>query len=245
MAMNISAWSIRNPLPSVVFSIILLVLGWTSFTRLAVTRLPSADIPVISVAVSQFGAAPAELEAQVTKTIEDGVSGVEGVRHISSSITDGLSLTTIQFALETNTDRALNDVKDAVTRVRANLPQNVNEPLIQRVDVIGLPIVTYAAISPGKTPSSFPISSTTSSSVLCRASATSRRSSASAVSSARSWSRSIPTACRPPVSLPSTSAAACGAPMSTLPVAAPKSARTTRPYARWRAPRPSTTSPAP
>jgi multidrug efflux pump subunit AcrB len=152
MAMNISAWSIRNPLPSVVFSIILLVLGWVSFTKLAVTRLPSADIPVISVAVSQFGAAPAELEAQVTKTIEDGVSGVEGVRHISSSITDGLSLTTIQFALETNTDRALNDIKDAVTRVRANLPQNVNEPLIQRVDVIGLPIVTYAAISPGKTP---------------------------------------------------------------------------------------------
>jgi multidrug efflux pump subunit AcrB len=152
MALNISAWSIRNPLPSVVFSIILLVLGWVSFTKLAVTRLPSADIPVISVAVSQFGAAPAELESQVTKTIEDGVSGVEGVRHISSSITDGLSLTTIQFALETNTDRALNDIKDAVTRVRANLPQNVNEPLIQRVDVIGLPIVTYAAISPGKTP---------------------------------------------------------------------------------------------
>ena len=152
MALNISAWSIRNPLPSIVFSIILLVLGWVSFTKLAVTRLPSADIPVISVAVAQFGAAPAELESQVTKTIEDGVSGVEGVRHISSSITDGLSVTTIQFALETNTDRALNDVKDAVTRVRSNLPQNVNEPLIQRVDVIGLPIVTYAAISPGKTP---------------------------------------------------------------------------------------------
>ena len=152
MALNISAWSIRNPLPSIVFSIILLVLGWVSFTKLAVTRLPNADIPVISVAVSQFGAAPSELESQVTKTIEDGVSGVEGVRHISSSITDGLSVTTIQFALETNTDRALNDIKDAITRVRANLPQNVTEPLIQRVDVIGLPIVTYAAISPGKTP---------------------------------------------------------------------------------------------
>src|ERR1700744_3040624 len=152
MALNISAWSIRNPLPSVVFSIVLLVLGWVSFTKLAVTRLPSADIPVISVAVSQFGAAPAELESQVTKTIEDGVSGVEGVRHISSSITDGLSVTTIQFALETNTDRALNDVKDAVTRVRANLPQNVNEPLIQRVDVIGFPIVTYAGLLPRQTP---------------------------------------------------------------------------------------------
>jgi hydrophobe/amphiphile efflux-1 (HAE1) family protein len=152
MALNISAWSIRNPLPSIVFSIILLILGWISFTKLAVTRLPNADIPVVSVAVSQFGAAPAELESQVTKTIEDGVSGVEGARHITSSITDGLSVTTIQFALETNTDRALNDVKDAVTRVRANLPQNVTEPLISRVDMIGLPIVTYAAISPGKTP---------------------------------------------------------------------------------------------
>ncbi len=152
MALNISAWSIRNPLPSVVFSIILLILGWMSFTKLAVTRLPNADIPVISVAVAQFGAAPAELESQVTKIIEDGVSGVENVRHITSSITDGLSVTTIQFSLETNTDRALNDIKDAVTRVRSNLPQNVNEPLIQRVDVVGLPIVTYAAIAPGKTP---------------------------------------------------------------------------------------------
>jgi hydrophobe/amphiphile efflux-1 (HAE1) family protein len=152
MALNISAWSIRNPLPPVVCSIILVVLGWLSFTKLAVTHLPSADIPVISVAVAQFGAAPAELESQVTKIIEDGVSGVEGVRHINSSITDGMSVTTIAFSIETNTDRAINDVKDAVTRVRANLPQNVNEPLIQRVDVIGLPIVTYAAISPGKTP---------------------------------------------------------------------------------------------
>lgn len=152
MALNISAWSIRQPLPSAVFSIILLILGWMSFTNLAITRLPNADIPVISVAVSQFGAAPAELESQVTKIIEDGVSGVENVRHITSSITDGLSVTTIQFSLETNTDRALNDIKDAVTRVRSNLPQNINEPLIQRVDVVGLPIVTYAAIAPGKTP---------------------------------------------------------------------------------------------
>jgi hydrophobe/amphiphile efflux-1 (HAE1) family protein len=152
MALNISAWSIRQPLPSIVMSIILLVLGWASFMKLPVTRLPSADIPVVSVIVTQFGAAPSELESQVTKTIEDAVSGVEGVRHISSSITDGVSVTTLEFRLETNTDRALNDVKDAVTRVRSELPRNVNEPLIQRVDVVGLPILTYAAISPGKTP---------------------------------------------------------------------------------------------
>ena len=109
-------------------------------------------MPVVSVTISQFGAAPSELEGQVTKSVEDAVSGVEGVRHIRSSITDGLSVTTIDFRLETNTDRALNDVKDAVTRVRSNLPRNIDEPLIQRVDVVGLGIVTYAAISPGKTP---------------------------------------------------------------------------------------------
>jgi hydrophobe/amphiphile efflux-1 (HAE1) family protein len=152
MALNVSAWSIRRPLPAVVLSLILLFLGWTSFMRLPVTRLPNADIPVVSVVVTQFGAAPTELESQVTKTIEDAVSGVEGVRHISSSIADGISVTTITFRLETNTDRALNDVKDAVTRTRSNLPQGVDDPLVQRVDVVGLPIVTYAAIAPGKTP---------------------------------------------------------------------------------------------
>jgi hydrophobe/amphiphile efflux-1 (HAE1) family protein len=152
MALNVSAWSIRRPLPAVVLSLILLFLGWTSFMRLPVTRLPNADIPVVSVVVTQFGAAPTELESQVTKTIEDAVSGVEGVRHISSSIADGISITTITFRLETNTDRALNDVKDAVTRTRSNLPQGVDDPLVQRVDVVGLPIVTYAAIAPGKTP---------------------------------------------------------------------------------------------
>jgi multidrug efflux pump subunit AcrB len=152
MRLNVSAWSIRNPLPAIVFSIITLVLGWSSFMKLPITRLPNADIPVISVVVAQFGAAPTELEAQVTKPIEDAVSGVEGIHNIMSTITDGISATTIMFSLESNTDRALNDVKDAVTRVRSDLPQNISEPLVQRVDVVGLPIVTYAAISPGKTP---------------------------------------------------------------------------------------------
>jgi multidrug efflux pump subunit AcrB len=105
MGVNISGWAIRRPLPSILLSIILLALGWMSFMRLPVTRLPSADIPVISVVVTQFGAAPSELESQVTKQIEDGVSGVEGVRHISSSITDGISVTTVSFSLETQTSR--------------------------------------------------------------------------------------------------------------------------------------------
>ena len=153
MSFNISAWAIRQPLPSIVLAIILLMLGWSSFVRLPVTQMPATDFPVVSVVVTQFGAVPSELEGQVTKFIEDSVSGIEGVHHIGSQITDGASITTIEFRLDTNSDRALNDVKDAVTRTRANLPRNIDgEPMVQRVDVVALPIVTYAAISPGKTP---------------------------------------------------------------------------------------------
>jgi len=152
MALNISAWSIRTPLPAIVFSIIVVALGAVSFNRLPITRLPNVDLPNVAITVVQGGAAPAELEAQVTKTIEDAVSSVEGVKHIQSSITDSVSVTSVIFNLDVNSDRALNDVKDAVTRVRGDLPRGIEEPLVRRVDVTGLPIVTYAAISPGKTP---------------------------------------------------------------------------------------------
>ncbi|MBK5961377.1 ABC transporter permease [Rhodoplanes elegans] len=150
--MNISAWSIRTPLPSVVFSIIIVLLGWMSFVKLPITRLPSVDVPIVSVAVAQFGASPAELEAQVTKTVEDAVASIVGVNHIDSSISDGLSVTTITFLLDADPDRALNDVKDAITRVRSSLPSGINEPLVQRQEVIPFPIMTYAAIAPGRTP---------------------------------------------------------------------------------------------
>src|SRR6478736_1427967 len=152
MAFNMSAWSIRHPLPPIVMAAAIVVLGCISFSKLPVTRMPNIDVPVISVTVAQVGAAPAELESRVTKIVEDAVAGVTGTHHINSVITDGISNTTILFHLETNTDRALNDVKDAVTSIRANLPRGIEEPLIQRVDIAGLPILTYAAIAPGKTP---------------------------------------------------------------------------------------------
>ena len=152
MALNVSAWSIRKPLPGIVLAIVIVALGVQGFSKLPITRLPNVDLPIISVVVNQFGAAPSELESQVTKEIEDAASGVEGVKHIASSVSDGISVTTITFNLDANPDRALNDIKDAVTRVRRNLPRNIDEPLIQHIDVVGLPIVTYAAVAPGKTP---------------------------------------------------------------------------------------------
>ncbi len=152
MAVNISAWSIHNPLPPIVIAGAIVALGLLSFSKLPVTRMPNVDAPVISVAVAQFGVGPAELETKVTKTIEDAVSSIEGVRHIESMITDGVSATTIIFGLEADTDRAINDVKDAVTRARPDLPSGIEEPSVQRVEIAGLPILTYAAIAPGKTP---------------------------------------------------------------------------------------------
>ena len=151
MSLNVSGWAIRRPLPSIVISLVLLILGWLSFLKLPITNMPNADIPVISVIVGQFGTAPAEIEREITRTVEDGVASVAGVRHISSTITDGISVTTIEFRLETNTDRALNDVKDAITRIRSNLPRLSEEPMIQRLDIAGLPIVTYAAVAANKT----------------------------------------------------------------------------------------------
>ncbi len=151
MRLNISAASIRRPIPGIVLFVVLSVLGLFSFAELPITRFPSIDIPLVSVAVSESGAAPSELETQVTKRIEDSVANLTGVKHVMSSVSDGLSSTVIEFQLETDTDRAVNDVKDAVAKIRADLPGTIEEPIIDRIDVEGQSIVSYAASSPGMT----------------------------------------------------------------------------------------------
>ncbi len=151
MRLNISAWSIQQPIPSIVLFVVLMLLGLTSFNKLPVTRFPNIDIPLVSIAITQAGAAPSELETQVTKRIEDSVANVNGVKHVISTVTDGNSTTAIEFRLEVNTDRALNDVKDAVAKVRADLPRTIDEPIIERIDVEGQAILSFSASSPGMT----------------------------------------------------------------------------------------------
>lgn len=150
--MNISAWSIRNPVPSLVLFMVLLVLGLTSFQSLPVTRFPNIDLPVIQARIYQSGAAPSELETQITKRVEDAIAGVTGVKHITSSVTEGSSITTVEFELEVDPDRALNDVKDAVQRIRTDLPRTIEEPVVTRIEIEGLPVVTYSARAPSMTP---------------------------------------------------------------------------------------------
>lgn len=152
MNWNISAWSIRHPVPSLVLFMVLMALGYFSFQELAITRFPNIDVPIIQVRIYQSGAAPSELETQVTKKIEDAVAGVNGVKHMTSTVTEGSSLTIIEFRLEINQDRALNDVKDAIARIRSELPRTIEEPITSRLEIEGLPILTYSARAPAMTP---------------------------------------------------------------------------------------------
>ena len=151
MRMNISAWSIRHPMPAIVLFAVLTFLGLYTFSHLSITRFPNIDVPVISVKVTQPGSAPSELESQVTKRIEDAVANLSGVKHVTSTITDGTSTTAIEFRLEVDTDRALNDVKDAVAEIRQDLPRGIDEPITQRIDVEGQAILTYVASAPAMT----------------------------------------------------------------------------------------------
>ncbi|AFL53457.1 hydrophobe/amphiphile efflux-1 (HAE1) family protein [Sinorhizobium fredii] len=149
--MNFSAWSIRNPVAPILAFFVLLVLGWQSFNSLPITRFPNIDVPIVSINVTQSGAAPAELETQVTKEIEDAVAGISGVDHIESTITDGTSTTAVIFRMEVPTTQAVQDVKDAIDRIRGDLPTSIDEPIVSKVDVEGQAIQTFSVSSPGMT----------------------------------------------------------------------------------------------
>ncbi|WP_417807215.1 efflux RND transporter permease subunit [Thioclava sp.] len=148
--MNMSTWAIRNPVPSLALFLVLCIVGIVSFFRLPVTQFPNIDLPIITVSVSQSGAAPSEVVSQIIKPIESAVSDVTGVKHVTSVATDGSATITIEFELKTNTDRALSDIKDAVTGVQSSLPAAANTPVVKRVDVTGLAIQTYAVANPSQ-----------------------------------------------------------------------------------------------
>lgn len=130
--MNMSTWSIRNPVPALALFLVLCVVGLVSFNRLPVTQFPNIDLPIVQISVYQAGAAPSELTNQITRPIEDAVSNVSGVDKVTSTAGDSTVSIMVQFTLETDSDRALNDVKDAVVGV--SLPDSANEPVVKRLD---------------------------------------------------------------------------------------------------------------
>ncbi len=142
---NISAWSIRNPVPPIVLFIALLVLGIGSFLTMDVNNEPDIDFPAAQIQVSQPGAAPTEIETQITQRIESAVRSINGVDEINSNVSEGSSSTFVQFTIGTPIDRAVNDVRNAVDQIRSSLPDGILEPQVSRVDINGDAIAYISA----------------------------------------------------------------------------------------------------
>lgn len=128
--------------------LVLTIGGSLSFLQLGVDENPDIDIPIVTVVVSQIGAAPSELETQVTRLVEDAVAGVGNVEHITSTVVEGTSTTAIEFTLGIDSDRAVNDVRDAITRIRQDLPADILEPNVSRLDFAGGAFATYTVSNP-------------------------------------------------------------------------------------------------
>src|SRR3954471_11815789 len=142
---NISSWCIRNPVFPIVLFVGLMLAGLIAFARMQVNNAPDIDFPAAIVSVSQPGAAPNEMETQVTQRVESAIRGITGVDEINSSVNEGNSTTFVTFQLGTPPDRAVNDVRNAVSQIRSNLPDGILEPQITRVDAEDEPIMVMSA----------------------------------------------------------------------------------------------------
>ena len=143
MKINVSAWCIRNPIPSVLLFIMLTLVGLMSFKSMRIQQFPDIDLPTVIVSAALPGASPAQLETEVARKIENSVANLQGVKHIYTTVQDGSATITVEFRLEKPTQQAVDDVRDAVSRVRSDL----RDPVISKMELAGTPILTYTVAS--------------------------------------------------------------------------------------------------
>ena len=147
MAINVSSWSIRNPTPSILLFLMLTLAGLIGFQSMKIQNFPDIDLPMVTVSASLPGASPGQLETEVVRKIENSLATVQGIKHIYATIQDGTATLTAEFRLEKPTQEAVDDVRDAVSRVRSDLPADLRDPVIKKVDLAGTPILTYTVAS--------------------------------------------------------------------------------------------------
>ena len=147
MNFNVSSWSIRNPTPSILLFLLLTLAGLVGFRAMKVQNFPDIDLPMVTVTASLPGASPSQMETEVARKIENSLATVQGVKHIYSTLSDGTATLMVEFRLEKPTQEAVDDVRDAVSRVRSDLPADLRDPIIQKVDLAGMPILTYTVSS--------------------------------------------------------------------------------------------------
>lgn len=147
MTLNTSSWAIRNPIPVILLFILLTFWGLISFRGLYIQDLPDVQLPLVEVSASLPGAAPALMENEVARKIEDSIATVSGVKNISTTLTDGNADIAIEFRLEKSLQEAIEDVRDAVARIRSDLPADLRDPVIRKGEFSSEPIVRYAVTS--------------------------------------------------------------------------------------------------
>jgi multidrug efflux pump subunit AcrB len=145
--MNISAWAIKNPIPSILLFLMLTLVGLGSYRAMLVQDFPDIELPVVTVTVGLEGAAPAQLETEVVRKIENALASLDQVKHLYASITDGVASISVEFELEKEVSEGVNDVRDAVNRIRSDLPADMRDPVISKVNTSGRPILTYSVAS--------------------------------------------------------------------------------------------------
>ena len=145
--MNFSAYSIRNPIPAILLFILLSVAGVLSFKAIGVQDFPDIELPMITVEAQLPGAAPATLETEVARKLENSIATLQGIKNLYTKILEGIVVITVEFVLEKDPMEAVNDVRDAVTRVRAELPADVRDPTVLRTTTAGKPLMTFAVTS--------------------------------------------------------------------------------------------------
>ena len=114
--MNVSSWSIRNPTPAILFFLLLTLAGVIGFKGMKIQQFMDIDLPTVTVTASLPGAAPAQMETEVARKIENSVATLQGIKHIYTKVQDGTAIVTVEFRLEKPTQEAVDDVRDAVSR---------------------------------------------------------------------------------------------------------------------------------
>ena len=145
--MNVSSWSIRNPIPAILLFLLLTLVGLMGFRAMKIQNFPDIDLPMVVVSASLPGTSPAQLETEVARKIENSVATLQGIKHIYTKVQDGAVTITIEFVLEKPSQEATDEVRDAVSRVRADLPGDMRDPVISKANLAGTPILTYTIAS--------------------------------------------------------------------------------------------------
>jgi len=146
--MNVSAWSIRNPVPALLLFFLLTVLGIFCLHKLPIQDFPDMDLPTVKISASLEGAAPAQLETEVARKIEDKLASLSLLDHITTTITDGSVSIAVSFDIDKNSEEALNEVRNAVDSAKADLPSSMNTPTVSKVTMANGALITYAVAAP-------------------------------------------------------------------------------------------------